>query len=266
MFLAEPPRTPYDFEFQIFGFPVRVSPFFWVVIAILGYQNAVGFNQIFADRSPGMGALLLIWLLAVFLSILIHELGHAFVMRRFGMHASIVLYYLGGLAIPDAAHSFLGSRRSSRGNEQILISLAGPAAQLLLAGVVILGVRLSGYQLMFELWPVDQLVPPLEGRPIPSTGLEALLFFLAMPSIMWALLNLLPIFPLDGGHISRELFTMWFGAKGFYNSLILSLTIAALGALYFFSHDNPFNAMLFISLAVSNYQLLQVMRFGGGSW
>jgi stage IV sporulation protein FB len=262
--LAEPPRTAYDFEFQIFGFPVRVSPFFWLVAGILGHQNAVAVDSIFAEQSPSVGVLLLIWMAAVFLSILIHELGHAFTMRRFGMSASIVLYYMGGLAIPDAGQSFMRSMRISRGGEQILISIAGPAAQLLLAALIILGVRLSGHRFQFVIWPVDLFIPPPAGQPLPSVGLEALLFFLTMPSIMWALLNLLPIFPLDGGQISRELFMMWSGNKGFHDSLVLSLIVAALGALYFFSTGSPFNAILFISLAVANYQLLQAMRFGGG--
>jgi Zn-dependent protease len=264
--LAEPPRTAYDFEFHIFDFPVRVSPFFWLVSAVLGHSNAVAFDSIFAERSPGVATLLLVWIAAVFLSILIHELGHAFTMRRFGMSASIVLYYLGGLAIPDAGHSFLRSTRSSRGPEQIMISIAGPATQLLLAAVIILGVRLSGHQFMAQIWPIDLVIPPPEGRSLPSAGLEALLFFLTMPSIMWALLNLLPIFPLDGGQICREALTMWSGPKGFHDSLVVSLIVAALVALYFFSQGSPFNALLFISLAVSNYQLLQTMRFGGGLW
>jgi stage IV sporulation protein FB len=264
--LADPPRTAYDFEFEIFGFPVRVSPFFWLVSGVLGHQNAVGLDDAYAESSPGVATLLLIWIAAVFISILIHELGHAFTMRWFGTSASIVLYYMGGLAIPDAGASFLRSMRKSHGGEQIAISFAGPVAQLVLAALLILGVRLSGYQLNFYIWPIDLIAPPSPGRPLPSVGLEAFIFFLIYPSIMWALLNLLPIFPLDGGMISREICTMWFGPQGFYNSLMLSLVTAGGVALYFFSTESPFNAMLFISLAVSNYQLLQTMRFGGGPW
>jgi membrane-associated protease RseP (regulator of RpoE activity) len=96
--------------------------------------------------------------------------------------------------------------------------------------------------------------------------LNAMLYFLIVPSIFWALLNLLPIFPLDGGQVSRAIFTMFGGSEGLRNSLMLSLVAAALAALYFFSTGSIFGAILFISLAVSNYQLLQMIRFGGGPW
>lgn len=266
MFLAEPPRTPYDFQFQIFGFPVRVTPFFWLVMAILGYNFAVGLNDELQKESPGVGVLLLIWIAATFFSILIHELGHAFAMRHYGMRAYIVLYQFGGLAVPDTVSSFFHTNRYRGSTDQIVISIAGPAVQLLLAIIVIMGVRFSGHEFSYAIWPIDELLPPSRGRPFPSALLETTLFFLVLPSVYWALFNLLPIFPLDGGQISRELFTMFTGANGFRDSLILSIVTAASVAAYFYSTGNIFNALFVVTLGVSNYQLLQMLRFGGGSW
>jgi hypothetical protein len=60
--------------------------------------------------------------------------------RRFGQEARIVLYHFGGLAIPDG----WGRRRHLRPAERFLVSAAGPAAQLLLAAVVILVLRGAG--------------------------------------------------------------------------------------------------------------------------
>ena len=80
MFLGDPQRTQADLNFSLFGFPVRVSPFFWSVAAILGWGLV---------REP---KLFFLFILAAFLSILIHELGHAFAFRRFGTSARIVLY------------------------------------------------------------------------------------------------------------------------------------------------------------------------------
>jgi Zn-dependent protease len=71
---------------------------------------------------------LLAWIAVVFVSLLVHELGHAVAFRRFGSGADIVLYAFYGLAIPT--HDVYG-----RG-PRILIALAGPFAGFLLAAAV----------------------------------------------------------------------------------------------------------------------------------
>ena len=55
---------------------------------------------------------LLSWISVMFVSILVHELGHSLVMRYFGQSSHIVLYMLGGLAIPDS--SFTSFSRPAR--------------------------------------------------------------------------------------------------------------------------------------------------------
>jgi hypothetical protein len=95
MFLAEPPQTQYDLHFRVAGIPVRVHPLFWLVGVILGLRGA-------DTEAPGNAGIdLLIWVGVLFFSILIHELGHAVTMQRFGQAARIVLYMMGGLATPD---------------------------------------------------------------------------------------------------------------------------------------------------------------------
>jgi Zn-dependent protease len=263
MLLAEPARTAYDFEFALFGFPIRVSPFFWVAAAVLGWSIADALGR---AGSPGKGVFLLLWMAAMFASILIHELGHAFAMRYYGIRASIVLYHFGGLAIPD---SYGGFGRISRGRtreNQLVISAAGPAAQLALAVVVILGVELAGYRLADSIWPLDRFLEPTNKPAIPGIVPAATAYFLAGPSIYWALLNLLPVYPLDGGQIAREVFVRTGSRNAVQNSLTLSLVTAIGAALYSYSTGNPFLVMLFISLGISSYQLLQQYRFGGGGW
>ena len=130
MYFSDPQQTPYDLNFSVLGIPVRVSPWYWLGTLILGWG--------LAQQSP---KLLLLWEVAAFFSILLHEMGHAVVMRRFGEYPRIVLYQMGGLAIG-------GGGRSSR--EQIMISAAGPAVQLLLAALCIALVRVSGHA-----YPVD---------------------------------------------------------------------------------------------------------------
>jgi stage IV sporulation protein FB len=72
-----PPPTRFDLRFSILGFPVRVHPLFWVIALLLG---------------SGSGNLfyMLLWVIGVFISILIHELGHALAFRRYGQEAEII--------------------------------------------------------------------------------------------------------------------------------------------------------------------------------
>src|SRR6266436_412360 len=90
MLTAEPPQTPWDLNFEILKFPVRIHPYFWLVGLLLGLG---------ATGEEDKGIQLLIWFVALFTSILIHELGHALMIRRFGRDAHIVLHAIGGLAI-----------------------------------------------------------------------------------------------------------------------------------------------------------------------
>jgi Zn-dependent protease len=92
MLLDEPSETLGEARFRLFGFPVRVHPLFWLVMALFG----IGL----IESRDGLGVLqeMLLWTVAAFLSILLHELGHAFVMRRYGFESSITLYGFGGYA------------------------------------------------------------------------------------------------------------------------------------------------------------------------
>ena len=84
MFLLQvPPPTRFDLRFSITGIPVRVHPLFWVIALLFGSSS----NSIIG---------LLTWIVAIFVCILIHELGHAFAMRRYGQDSQIVLHLGGG--------------------------------------------------------------------------------------------------------------------------------------------------------------------------
>jgi stage IV sporulation protein FB len=272
--LAEPQRTPYDFHFHIFGFDIRVSPFFWLAGAILGWNWAIGWSTIFdripeyADTNPGQGPLLLIWIAVMFFSILLHELGHAFAIRRYGSNARIVLYHFGGLAITDSPNSFSSVKQHRTPQEQIVISAAGPGIQLVLAAIVIALCKSQGYQASSGIGVVDDAFGLNDGAILSSApllaGMEALLFV----NVFWALMNLLPIYPLDGGQISRELFTLFSARDGIKNSLLLSVITGGAVAVYCLSNHQTMAAMMFGMLAFSSYQILQAYsgRGGRGPW
>jgi len=106
-------------------------------------------------------------------SILVHELGHAVAGRRLGLTPqAILLHGFGGLCQYD---------RAPRGLQGALVSAAGPAAGLVLGVVAVVA--------YFNLRGM-----------LPEWGTWALLN-LAVVNIFWSLFNLLPMYPLDGGHV-----------------------------------------------------------------
>ncbi len=283
MLLSEPPESAYDLRFNLFGFPIRVTWSFWLAGLIFGYNGALFVDTLFFEASSGVLPWLVMWCAIMFLSILVHELGHAVAFRMCGMQASVVLYHFGGLAVPSSrfvAGGFGaggGMRRNSQlsSNEQIFISAAGPAAQLLLALIVIVGIRGLGYDLAggppddFRFGgTVESFVPSfLEwvpgihgGELIRDAGMFATVEFLLFVNIWWAVLNLLPVWPLDGGQITREIVYKFGG--GLANAAAISLVTAIVIAVWFYSRGQIFAALLFASLAVTNYQMMNA----SGNW
>jgi stage IV sporulation protein FB len=249
MFLGEPPPTQADLHFRLFGFPVRVHPFFWLVTLVLGLGGDV------ADPINT-----LIWVAVVFVSILVHELGHAFLQRYYGGEPRITLYGFGGLASCDDCD------RSPRA--QILISLAGPLAGFLLAGLVIAVLAVTGHLRGLEarLIPVDWV--PFDLRYLQQyeklSPRDTLIWDLLQVNILWGLMNLLPIYPLDGGRIARELFTLNNARSGIIQSLQVSIGVAVLVAVYALAANRDvYLCILFGLLAYGNFQTLQNYR---GSW
>jgi membrane-associated protease RseP (regulator of RpoE activity) len=263
--LAEPSRTQFDLNFSIFGFPVRVHPFFWIVGLMFGFTGS-------AD-----GIWIITCLVATFVSILIHELGHALMIRRFGREAYIVLYAMGGLAIegrPRSGDPFGNpwesytpdyGQRARSPNEQILISAAGPGIQLILAAVIWGFVVATGGHLEIEYRGLVPLpVPELGGGLARNANLENLVFVMLQINIIWALLNLLPVLPLDGGQIALQILTQhdpWGGMqRTLWISIITGAVMAVVGLVV---TQQLFMALLFGSLAISSYLTLQQMGGGG---
>jgi Zn-dependent protease len=258
MLLQEPTQSPYDLRFQLMGFPVRISWTFWLMGVVFGYSLVQALDMAFQMASPGIMPLLILWTLCLLVSILIHELGHALAYRQNGMNASIVLYHFGGLAIPTS--SFSPGRSSGRLSPQqgIWISFAGPLAQLASAAVVVAAVKAAGYKLSVFEWmpgPFEKIPGVLEGAQIDSPGLFALVTFYIFPSVLWALMNLVPVWPLDGGHIMRSIVQMQGGNLS--QALWISVIASGLMAAYGFSNGQQYMGVLFLVLGISNFQALQ---------
>jgi Zn-dependent protease len=263
--LAEPTPTPYDLRFNLLGFDVRISPWFWLAAVLLGWsisQPDVVAALTRQEAQFGAPLYLALWTAAMFISILIHELGHALAFRQYGVSSHIVLYHFGGLAVPDGGHGYGFSRFHPR--QDMIVAAAGPAAQLLLAAIILLLVRVAGHSVPLEaFW--GRWWPDLGGTAIPNQPLAMFALYLLLPSILWALMNLLPVLPLDGGQIAAGYMKMHDPARGPINALWLSVFVGAAVAVLalMFLHDKMM-AMLFGILAVQNYMTLQM--FGGGGY
>ena len=247
MLLADPPPSQGDLHFRVLGIPVRVHPWFWGISLLMG----MGLGSKRADPVNT-----LIWVVVVFVSILVHELGHAFLQRFYGGRPRITLYGMGGLAICDDCD------RSPR--SQILISLAGPMAGFLLAALVVAVLAATGHfrGFRFDLWPIDRTfydpIEILQDNTVKFSPRDTMINDLLWVNIFWGLVNLLPVYPLDGGRVSREVLTISQPRRGIVQSLWLS--IAAAGAVAVFGVivlQSIFMAVFFGYLAYANYQTLQ---------
>lgn len=151
-------------HFRIFGIPVQVQPFFWISLVIIG--GALDANSPTAILQVGL------FTVAGFISVLIHELGHALTARKFGATSEIVLQAFGGYA------AYSGVRLSRP--QSFAVTAAGPAVQILLGLIV-----------WFSLPHLPEMAP----------NAAYFLVRLMEISIIWAVLNLLPVLPLDGGRM-----------------------------------------------------------------
>jgi stage IV sporulation protein FB len=249
--LFEPSPTSYDVRFRLLGVPVRVHPMFWLMGAVLG-----GLSTSPADEQMRV-PIILIWVACVFVSVLVHELGHVLMGRLFGSDGTIVLYSFGGLAV--------GSSNVRRRWQRILVLLAGPFAQFgLLAAVLLAG----------SLWP---------GASGDGSGLlwRRAVRCLVFVNLAWPLLNLLPVWPLDGGQVVREVLGgLMPSARAVRASLVLSAALAGVLAANALAGEygrplltfwpfpylgGTFIVFLFAMLALQNFQTLQSLapRAGG---
>jgi stage IV sporulation protein FB len=213
MHLYDPTPTPLDLPFRLFGVHVRVHPLFWLGMALLGWDLS---QRAFTGNQLGD---LLVWIACCFVSILLHEFGHVWMGWAFGSRGHIVLQGLGGLAIGSADVPYRWQR--------ILVSAAGPGIQLLLYAAL-RGLIAAG------------LLAGIEGPELWQRVLLLALSDLLWINLAWAILNLLPIWPLDGGWIVREFCQIISSQRGLIVSLWISLiTSAALAVNAFVLASTP---------------------------
>jgi stage IV sporulation protein FB len=237
-----PGPTEFDVRFRLLGIPVRIHPLFWAVAALLGW-----------NATEESGKLLLVWVGCVFLSILVHEFGHALTARAFGADPNVLLYSLGGLCIYQNSRETLWRR--------FFVLAMGPGAGFLLMGATIalasLGYRMSPLNVWHGRF--TEKVPELAANAI---------FFLVAINFYWGIFNLMPVMPLDGGQIATVFLTMHNRREGPRRAYIISLVVSGLATAYFVQEKQYFNALLCGMIALQSFQVLQALhhqsRYGMG--
>lgn len=176
--------------------PVSIHPFFWLFSALLGW--------VYGQSLLGM----LIWIAIIFVSVIIHEYGHALTAVCFGQKARIQLLAFGGLTSYDGGPPL-------RFWQQFLIVLNGPLFGLGLCLLATAILRLPLLPLWYAIWKYVQVA-----------------------NFLWSAVNLLPVLPLDGGQLLRIALEGCFGIRGFRAALLTGAIIAACitGAAFIYSY------------------------------
>jgi Zn-dependent protease len=204
--------------------PVRVIPTFWLVAAYLGWNP---------DRLDLVG----VWVLCMFVSILVHELGHALTAEAFGYPSDITLYHFGGFARFNPGYRFPPY-------QSFLITLAGPFAGFGLAAVT------------FAAWMGLEA-----GQVAANEFIGQAIMDLLYINIAWGILNLLPVLPLDGGRLMEATLGLCGVRRATDWALKVSLVTGGLLALAAFQLHMTWMGLMFALMAMDSLQQIQARRW-----
>ena len=172
---------------KIRGIPLRIHPSWFVILGLA----TVAFQQQYSQQLSGSGSGIELWglglltALLLFVSVLLHELGHSLVAIQQGVQVrSITLFLLGGVANVE--------RECSTAMGSLMVAAAGPLVSLVLAALLLA----SGHSVAHA--------SPLLGAMVNELG---------GLNLILALFNLLPGLPLDGGLILKALVWQWSGSQ-----------------------------------------------------
>jgi Zn-dependent protease/CBS domain-containing protein len=171
--------------FHLLGFDVHVDASWLLLAFLIVWTLAKGlFPFYYEDLAPTT-----YWVMGVagalglFISIILHELSHSLVARRYGLSMKgITLFVFGGVAQMD--------EEPASAKAEFMMAVAGPIASVMLSGLA----ALVGFVGKMLSWPVT------------VTGV---IDYLAWINLVLAIFNLVPAFPLDGGRILRSILWQW---------------------------------------------------------
>ena len=204
-------------------------------IAFTGLQGGSSWGMIGTD----VGLLLI-----VFLCVVLHEFGHALTAQRFGVGTrDITLLPIGGVASLE--------RMPEDPKQEFWITIAGPLVNLVIAGLALLVIAISGVSMLFT----DAM-----GSIASWSGV---LIFIFTANLGLFLFNLVPAFPMDGGRILRSLLSMWIPRE---KATRIATTVGRVLAVGFVAYGllqgEPFLAIIgiFIFMAAGAERKQVIMR------
>lgn len=162
---------------RVAGIDVHMHGTFLLLLVWVGVSHYLRRHRL-ADAGAG-----LIFVLALFAIIVLHELGHALTARHFGIRTrDITLLPIGGVARME--------RMPDEPRQEMLVALAGPAVNLALAAVL------------------SSVATPTAWRDVDWVGGGDFLSRLTWVNVTLAVFNLIPAFPMDGGRVLRAILAM----------------------------------------------------------
>lgn len=203
-------KTPISFS---------INPFFLIVAFFLGFIWSNG-NVPLAFMLMGI----------VTISVLVHELGHAFAGMAFNQKVSISLLPFGGLTERKG--------RQLKSWEEFTIVLMGP----------VFGFFIYLAASYFSNFVTNELA-------------RTLLIFTASVNFFWTILNLLPVMPLDGGQLMRVILQGIWGSTGLKLACILSMVFGSIFAVYFIVRQDFFIAAFFGMFIYESWQIYSSVRY-----
>ena len=211
-------------KFRVLGFDVEVDMTFGLILMLFSSSYLTRGNlPAFLEQS-----------LILFLSILIHELGHALAFKKFGIMSRIQLHGMGGVCIPLTNKQILHK-------QSVLVSLAGPFAMFIIAGIY---------------FALDKAMV-LPDSALPADRRAFIIYFI---NVGWGIFNLLPVFPLDGGQAFRSFLKAIRIKKA--EAIARFLSIGCLAAIGYLSFKTGHLWLMFLTalLAMDNYRLYDATK------
>ncbi len=186
--------------FTVGGTLVQVH---WSFFLLLAWFGAIQWMAV----GPEAALFAVIFILLLFLCVLLHEFGHIFAARRYGIRTpTITLLPIGGVASME--------RMPEKPGQEVVVALAGPAVNVVIAFVLIaiLGARLDPSALNLTENPGTNMVARV-----------------AIANVALVVFNLIPAFPMDGGRVLRALLAM---RMGFVRATRVAASIGQMFAIF----------------------------------